>query len=748
MSLPSSLDAHPWAVLPSALPLCLPSVAPTAVSRPSQTSPRRHSSVSVVPVQGILVPRCDGWMEDHGYLCSTERLVGRVAAAADSSETVVLLFDSPGGSVSGIAEAASGIAEIGETARIVSCVSYLAASAAYHLASQTEMIVVTPSGQVGSIGVVTVAQSAVRALESDGIDTVVIAEGAGKTDGHPLVEITEGAVERLSDTVTVFYDQFVSAVAAGRGVEESTVRDVWGARVLTAEAAVSAGMADEVASVDDCIAGLVAGSQTSAVALPAPPAAAAHRQSTGHTTRPAIVTTTRKGVSPMSEPAPPAPPADTLVADTAREITASLVPGASAAITEQVMAQINARLDDMTKTAASDLGSGEVAAIRRDLDQLTAALATQPPDKPGRRVTAESLLDDIRIESHNPTLFAASGDGRFSRFSEFVLATIQAGKGLGHDPRLLGAETPEVAAALTGEELSLGGALVPEEYRAALMSLMLMDSAIRSRVTAIPMGSSTLAMPTVRDKSHTDLSVFGGVRSYWLENGVDARESQPEFGLTRLTAKTLVTYTALFNSMIADSSVSIPMITGSMFAASHRWTEERSILRGNGVGEPLGILNSPVLLTVARETANQIGFEDILAMEDAVLPESEPYLVYLVGPRVRSSVIRILKDVEGPESARSMMGATTLLGRPVIPCEHLPVIGSQGDIMLVDLRFYLWGDRQAMTMGLSTDELFASGQTAIRSTSRSDGQPWLSSTLELADGTDVSPFVTLRATTS
>ena len=78
--------------------------------------------------------------------------------------------------------------------------------------------------------------------------------------------------------------------------------------------------------------------------------------------------------------------------------------------------------------------------------------------------------------------------------------------------------------------------------------------------------------------------------------------------------------------------------------------------------------------------------------------------------------------------------------------EHMPAKGTQGDILLADLKFYLIGDRQAMSMSMSEHSRFRRNQTELRSISRLDGQPWLSTALILADGTtQVSPFVTLNA---
>ena len=70
--------------------------------------------------------------------------------------------------------------------------------------------------------------------------------------------------------------------------------------------------------------------------------------------------------------------------------------------------------------------------------------------------------------------------------------------------------------------------------------------------------------------------------------------------------------------------------------------------------------------------------------------------------------------------------------------------GQPGDIALVDWRFYLIGDRQAMSLAASEHERFSRAQTVIRTMQRLDGAPWIKKALTPAQGNEtLSPFVTL-----
>jgi len=86
----------------------------------------------------------------------------------------------------------------------------------------------------------------------------------------------------------------------------------------------------------------------------------------------------------------------------------------------------------------------------------------------------------------------------------------------------------------------------------------------------------------------------------------------------------------------------------------------------------------------------------------------------------------------------------TLLGLPVIWTEKSPVIGVDGDVLLADWRYYLLGDRQAVTVESTQFDRWRYDETSWRMVHRVDGQPWLSAPLTLQDGaTQVSPFVIL-----
>lgn len=218
-------------------------------------------AVAVIPVYGVISPRASLLTESSGG--TSAQAVGQMidqAAADPAIASIVLEFDSPGGSVTGMTELAAKIRNARANKRIVSHVNALAASAGYWLASQADEVVSTPSGLVGSIGVYTEHHDVSRAMDAIGVTPTLISAGEYKVEGNPyepLGDEARAAMQRMVDDV---YGVFVGDVARGRGVSAALVRAEYGkGRVLSAKDALAAGMIDRIATLDETIARAGAG---------------------------------------------------------------------------------------------------------------------------------------------------------------------------------------------------------------------------------------------------------------------------------------------------------------------------------------------------------------------------------------------------------------------------------------------------------------------------------------------------------
>lgn len=224
---------------------------------PQQPTPAKRGAVAVIPLQGVISHRMGGMTEMSGGM-STERFAAmfRDVLADDSISAIVIDVNSPGGTIAGVTELAAEIFTARGRKPIIAHVNALAASAAYWIASAADRIEVTPSGEVGAIGVITSHLDTSKAEAQEGVTRTVISAGKFKAEGYgPMTDEAKAAVQARVDDA---YAVMTKDIARGRNVKASAVRDGFGeGRVVSAAEALKLGMVDRIATMDETIGRLV-----------------------------------------------------------------------------------------------------------------------------------------------------------------------------------------------------------------------------------------------------------------------------------------------------------------------------------------------------------------------------------------------------------------------------------------------------------------------------------------------------------
>ncbi|WP_406418036.1 phage major capsid protein [Streptomyces sp. NBC_01614] len=298
-----------------------------------------------------------------------------------------------------------------------------------------------------------------------------------------------------------------------------------------------------------------------------------------------------------------------------------------------------------------------------------------------------------------------------------------------------------------------GGFLIPETLRAELLRVALEMSVVRSRARVVPMESLTVPYPML-DVTSNASSVYGGVVGYWTEEGGDLQDTAPSFGRINLTAKKLTLYSEIPNELFQDSIISLEQFMSQSYPEALAWFEDVAFTEGNGAGQPLGYLNAPAAVSVAKEsgqTAGTIVWENIVKAYSRMLPSSIARAVWVAHIDTFPELATMALSVGTGGSAvwigtgaHDGAGAPpmTILGRPVVFTEKANTVGTAGDINFVDFGYYLIGDRQAMQSSTSTEYKFGNDKTAVRVIERVDGQPWIKSAITPRKGSNtLSPFV-------
>jgi signal peptide peptidase SppA len=256
-----------WAIMPEVMPKLVQVVnrwaagvkldKEAAAEAVAAGRPRKLEAVSgnvaVLPLFGIVAQRLsmmaelsEGGTSTEMFGAAFDRLLGDSSVGA-----IVLNIDSPGGSVYGVEELANKIYSARGTKPIYAVANSLAASAAYWIGTAADRLFVTPSGEVGSVGVLAMHVDYSNFNEKMGVTPTYIHAGKYKVEGHSDAPLDDEAKRAIQASVDDYYDSFTSAIARHRGVSQRDVKSGFGeGRVVRGAKATEMGMADGVKTLE------------------------------------------------------------------------------------------------------------------------------------------------------------------------------------------------------------------------------------------------------------------------------------------------------------------------------------------------------------------------------------------------------------------------------------------------------------------------------------------------------------------
>lgn len=209
-----------------------------------------RDGVAVLPVVGPIFRRANLFTEVSGATSIDILARDFNAALADPNVKAILLnVDSPGGEITGVAEFAQMVADAKKP-----CVAYvggLGCSAAYWIASAADRVVIDPTAQVGSIGVV---QAMPNPDAKSAADVEIVSSQSPKKRPNVATESGRAVIQERVDALA---DVFVATVARYRDVTQAKVLADFGrGATLVGESAVREGMADAIGSYESTLADL------------------------------------------------------------------------------------------------------------------------------------------------------------------------------------------------------------------------------------------------------------------------------------------------------------------------------------------------------------------------------------------------------------------------------------------------------------------------------------------------------------
>lgn len=200
--------------------------------------------IAFIPVTGTLINRYRwSWSGTTGYNYVREML--KLALRDDDVKGIVFDVNSGGGQVVGCFELAQEIYEARDIKPSMAMVDAFSFSAAYMLSSAASKIVITPTGEVGSIGALIAHFDYSKFMDSAGVKVSLIHSGDHKVDGNPYEKLSKDEIATMQAKVDTLRKEFVDAVAKHRALDTQAVFDTE-AQTYSATEALALGLVDAI----------------------------------------------------------------------------------------------------------------------------------------------------------------------------------------------------------------------------------------------------------------------------------------------------------------------------------------------------------------------------------------------------------------------------------------------------------------------------------------------------------------------
>jgi HK97 family phage major capsid protein len=410
------------------------------------------------------------------------------------------------------------------------------------------------------------------------------------------------------------------------------------------------------------------------------------------------------------------------------------------------------------KTAAQallnkeDVTAEELASAQKEISTLEAKIPVQEALDKGKNFDENGeIVKDTKPATDPIYAQANSHEKVWKSPGEFLLAVKSAAAPGGTVDKRLTIKASGASEAVPSD----GGFLVDMDFSTMLLTKTYDASSVAAKAFRIPIsdGKNGVKINGIDEKSRANGSRYGGVQMYWENEADTVTGTKPKFRQIELSLKKLMGICYATDELLSDA-MALESIVTKAFTDEFSFKVDDACINGNGSGQPLGVLNAPCLVTVAKEgsqSADTIAWENIVKMWSRMWGRSRQNAVWYINqdiePQLYSMSLAVGTGgqlVYMPAGGASTEPYSTLFGRPVIPIEQCSALGDKGDIILADMSQYAMIDKGGMQSAQSIHVRFLYDENVFRFIYRTDGQPMWNSALTPYKGNNtLSPFVTL-----
>jgi protease-4 len=181
----------------------------------NKPQPQKVGKVGIVPLRGVIGKNLSR-LDTLTGAADVDEFTSALEMFESDDEVEVILVDisSPGGTVTGVEEAAATLAR--SKKKTVAFTDTEAASAAYWIGSSADRFVATPSATVGSVGVYMAIPDVSKAYEAMGVKMEVIKSGTLKGAGIEGTSLSDAQRADLQEQVNGIHADFRASVRGKR----------------------------------------------------------------------------------------------------------------------------------------------------------------------------------------------------------------------------------------------------------------------------------------------------------------------------------------------------------------------------------------------------------------------------------------------------------------------------------------------------------------------------------------------------
>ena len=299
-----------------------------------------------------------------------------------------------------------------------------------------------------------------------------------------------------------------------------------------------------------------------------------------------------------------------------------------------------------------------------------------------------------------------------------------------------------------------GGFAIQTDFAGMILESSVERSPLLNRLDRYTCSNPANAMRWVSaDETDVSKSVFGGVQMYWAAEGATVAASKPQFKEMKLDLEKMMGFAYCTDEMLEDAAFMSGFFSTAFSLAADRLLTE-SVITGDGVGKPLGILNSRAIISVAKEASQAAGTflgDNAIKMQARSMPRNRDRLVWLMHPDLEEQLPYLsiqsgeaAKFLWNPEGGLGGFDTQRVLNKPVLFEDNCSALGSVGDVLLVDPFQYILLSKGTVKQDWSIHVEFLTDQSCFRVVFRCNGAPKVNKPLTIKNSTKTrSPFVAL-----